>query len=758
MNTKKTNKNVILKYIVIFFVCVIFSNASINGLNPFLFALFFALIFAAIDEKLLATFVLSSVLIQGFNLETFLVSISVVAVGLIYFYIHRFAKKRMRLWTLFIAYFVSLSAFIYYNYTNIEYLLLYIALGAISLFAFIQVSQVLMLKKNCFKLTLDESICFLYSIAVLGSGFGLVQIFGFELYRVVITLAVFVLSSVGGMSLAVFVSLAFAFGVALTSGSLSPIAEFAILNLVAGLFPAENKVKNVVGVIICEVFLQYFFNFKDFYIIYPIIPIIFAGILFIFMPRKILNNMSDFVYVKKSEISSRNLINTTRKNIKKRMLELSNVFLEMKQLHLNMVKKSLTKEELNEMLTREVMSSCCKDCLDKNKCTRALGVDNKSNIETLIEIAITKGKVTLLDIPSGLSNRCGKVNNLISLINRLCDEYRQYRSMLTDINNVKILLAEQMGAVSKLLVDVGGEIDTNVRFDIARENKIVSRLLSHNVECREVLLYNEKNDISAEIVVRSDANFPLVEKVLTENLKCPMIVTKTRPIDDSNFISLTLKKRGKYDCVFGLASCNKSGNDESGDCHSIIRLGGDKFLLALCDGMGAGVKAHKMSAMTLGLIEDFYKVGFDNDIILESVNKLLAINNQESYSTLDICLMDLDNETADYIKVGAPFGVVKRGGQVEVIEGGALPIGALDNVTPFTKKGTLSTSDVVIMATDGVTDAFESVDAYTDFISKLVSTNPQVLAETILNEALDRNDMSARDDMTVLVARIYLKN
>jgi hypothetical protein len=64
--------------------------------------------------------------------------------------------------------------------------------------------------------------------------------------------------------------------------------------------------------------------------------------------------------------------------------------------------------------------------------------------------------------------------------------------------------------------------------------------------------------------------------------------------------------------------------------------------------MGAGVNAHKMSAMTLGLIENFYKAGFDNEIILESVNKLLAVNNQENYSTLDVCLLDLNNQIADF--------------------------------------------------------------------------------------------------------------
>ena len=237
-----------------------------------------------------------------------------------------------------------------------------------------------------------------------------------------------------------------------------------------------------------------------------------------------------------------------------------------------------------------------------------------------------------------------------------------------------------------------------------------------------------------------------------------MYIEKIVPLEESDYNSIQLRKANRYDCVFGLASCNKSGNVESGDCHSILRLGKEKFLLALCDGMGAGKKAHQMSAMTLGLIENFYKAGFDNDIILESVNKLLAINNQENYSTLDVCLLDLDKEIADFIKVGAPFGLIKRDNNIEVIEGGALPIGALDNITPAIYKTTISTKDIVILCTDGITDAFNSEENMIEFVSKLASTNPQTIAETILQEALRLNQMSAKDDMTVLVARTYLKN
>ena len=49
------------------------------------------------------------------------------------------------------------------------------------------------------------------------------------------------------------------------------------------------------------------------------------------------------------------------------------------------------------------------------------------------------------------------------------------------------------------------------------------------------------------------------------------------------------------------------------------------------------------------------------------------------------------NEIADFIKVGAPFGLIKRESKIEIVNGGALPIGALDNIEPATHKTTIST-------------------------------------------------------------------
>ncbi len=759
MKNYKVSTQFIFKYITIFFVSLVLANATISGLSPFLFAFFFAGLFVGLDEKFLAGFTLVSAFAINPTLESFFVAVGCVAVGLVLFYAFRLSKKRIKLWALFLGFVISQVVYVYYNFYNLKQWVFYLLLGLICVYVFVVVLQVLFLRKNCFKLTLDESICFMFAIALMGAGLSSVFVFDFSVFSFVALTVVLLCVSVGSPSLTFAITLALSLGASITQGSLEIIAEFCLIAMAGSVFAGSHKTKIVLYSLLVELFVRLYFDVGAINL-FTFLPFVCSAVLFMFLPNKLLNALKDVVYVKKSDISSRNLINITRKTLRKRMAELSNVFMDMKQIHLNMLKKQLNKEELVAMLTKEVCCSCCKDCIDKSRCTRSLALNNRSALEHLVETAVTKGKISLLDLPAGLTDRCGKINPLISTINRLCDEYKQYKHMMTDINNVKILLADQMGAVARLLLDIGDEIDANVTFDIARENKIISNLLKHNIECKEVLLYTEKQEeTSAVVVVKAQAEYaPIVEKVLSNTLKMPMQVSSVVPVENGTFNSITLRKQSKFDCVFGLASCNKAGNEICGDCHSIIRLGANRFLLALCDGMGTGTNAHKMSAMTLGLIENFYKAGFNNEIILESVNKLLAISNQENYSTLDVCLLDLNNQLADFIKVGAPFGFIKRNSNLELVQGGALPIGALDSVSPSTFKTTISTQDAIILVTDGITDAFETVEEMAEFVEKLASTNPQTLAETILNEALHRNGMNAKDDMTVLVARTFLKN
>ena len=96
----------ILKYIAIYFICLIFAKAQIGELSPFLFAFYFALLYVGFDEKIAAAFVITSAVVVNYSLEYFLITTTVVAVGLINFYIHKLSKNRIHLITNFVVYLI----------------------------------------------------------------------------------------------------------------------------------------------------------------------------------------------------------------------------------------------------------------------------------------------------------------------------------------------------------------------------------------------------------------------------------------------------------------------------------------------------------------------------------------------------------------------------------------------------------------------------------------------------------------------------
>lgn len=63
--------------------------------------------------------------------------------------------------------------------------------------------------------------------------------------------------------------------------------------------------------------------------------------------------------------------------------------------------------------------------------------------------------------------------------------------------------------------------------------------------------------------------------------------------------------------------------------------------------------------------------------------------------------------------------------------------------------------DNIILLSDGVSDAFGDVDNLRDYIMSLTTVNPQELSEQIIDHAVDLNGGVAKDDMTVVVARIF---
>jgi stage II sporulation protein E len=133
-------------------------------------------------------------------------------------------------------------------------------------------------------------------------------------------------------------------------------------------------------------------------------------------------------------------------------------------------------------------------------------------------------------------------------------------------------------------------------------------------------------------------------------------------------------------------------------------------------------------------------------------------SGDESFSTLDICLLDMNTGRAEFVKIGAAVSYLVRHGRVEAIGSWTLPVGILDSIDVDVQKKQLTHGDIIVMMTDGVTDSQKNGLKAGMWIENLLANlsigNPQDIAEELLAAAVGNYQDAAGDDMTVLVLRI----
>lgn len=760
MKKIKLKKSQILIYFCIFILFLILVNAKNYFTSAFAFGALFALMWTGFFVPMIATEYLVANLILMTKLADLYCAIATIFILIITYLIHSKIKKPMNVVLVGVYSVLSQLVTLYYIFNTGNWIdcLIFLVIGLIFLYVCINIFQVFVLR-GWYKLTLDELISLLTVVGVMAYGISEIYIFNCALYKYCAVVLILFCLFINKKSLSINIAIAIGLGVAINSGNLTVVGELALLAMIANIYSYPYKYKICVITLIFDLVLQMYFVGIDSEIAYLVAPTLFAITTFVIIPNKIFNKLLDKTAVMDNELSVRNIITSTRKNLKRRMDELSDVFAQMKQINLKLMKQQLECSQVISMLANDLQQSLCKECNNKDYCYRGIGANAQAYILQLLDIALKKGKITLLDLPSQMTQKCGISNLVIGRINQSVIQYRQYESMLNDVNNVKFVLAEQMGAVSQLFVNLSEEMDKNISFEQEIERKILNRLLSNNIVCSEVLIYAEKNqDVSVVAIVKGENAYnPLIEKVISKEMNCCMSVVGVEPTDIKDYYAVSLNRSCKRDIVFGISSRIKSGSVSSGDSHTLIRLGNNKYLLALCDGMGSGENARQMSSLTIGLIENFYKAGFSDEFILNNINKLLNINNQENFSTLDLCVVDLTKEVINFIKIGATYGVIKRDREVEKVENGTLPLGVLKQVKPSISCFGISSKDMIVMVTDGITDAFDNYDEFAEFVNGIASTNPQVVSQTILDEAIRRDNMIVKDDMTVLVARTFLK-
>lgn len=257
----------------------------------------------------------------------------------------------------------------------------------------------------------------------------------------------------------------------------------------------------------------------------------------------------------------------------------------------------------------------------------------------------------------------------------------------------------------------------------------------------------------------------------------------------------------------------------SGDSVLCSHLRHGEYLLALADGMGKGEKAAQESNLTLNTLYNLLRAGFEPELALRMINSLLLMKStDEIFSTVDMGLIDLYTGRLRMFKIGASTTFIKRNGKVQAIKAASLPLGMVEKITVDSIEVNLRKGDQIIIVSDGITEAGrgralaarrnmtvqaqgalsatgtedaaaldveqgtfgnkpaggrmresktagsrmsskstngDREDWLCEAITQIKSTDPQTVADLILNQAVERCGLREKDDMTVIIAAVH---
>ena len=680
------------------------------------------------------------------------------SVILLFVAIHYFAKRKIGKLNLLL--YLVLANVFYCVFRFTDYFdtfdrLLYAAMGIAFSYVCIYVFRAVFVRGLSYRPSLDETVCLGLFVIVASYCISQISFFNLQLIYFVAPYAILFAVVCFGDKSALTGAVLIGIGNILATGSFECCVFCVVAALSAVTLCKVNRYLGAASILIVDVLMSFFLDLHGEFSTLVFAPTFSSVFVFVVVPSQVYRYVHDYCSGSAERYLGKSVAKKIGDSVSRRLYRLSDIFLSMKNAFFTMSASAVSAEDAEKAIVKQCSEAVCADCSQRVKCWRQELHQTEQSLLQLGVCAVKRGKCTILDVPQTLSVKCDRVSAMLSEMNTQAQNYRSYKERVDLADNGKTLLGEQMGGVSSLLLQLATDCKNSTGYERAKEQELIERLVFHNVLCSGAVIAKQKDVVTVVVTVgKNDLDNATIEKVVSGVLKQKMAVERVENTESDAWLNVLLTVKPRYSVTFGVSSVAKEGNEISGDTHTVLQTDNGKCIVALCDGMGSGELAEQMSATSINLVESFYRAGFDNDVILSCVNKLLVGSGNEIFCAVDIAVLDLYNGLADFIKLGASVGLVKNEGKVEIVRGSSLPLGVLEEMKPSVSKKALISGDVVVLVSDGVADCFKDPSALAAAFAEVSLNVPQSIAEIILNKALKLCSNKPADDMTVVVAKI----
>ena len=610
-------------------------------------------------------------------------------------------------------------------------------------------------------------------LAISVGAFGDFNIVGFNLRNI---LSIFIVMALGWKN-GILVGTTSGVTIGVTLGVITGtepimIAAYAISGMIAGIFSRLGKIGVIVGFALGNVLLAYVSNGYTVELIH-FKEILVASIGLLALPKNFQIDLEEFIGNSKFLPVTPNGALTRSKQVAENLTHVSEVIKDMATSYDGQEKEEI--DANRQIFVTELLNNL--DAYKDNMLYDDLSKPDGEIVKKIFEYLIDKqeiGREAFLQIFADCNSyivgfddkdiSAYLEDNISQMINIINTSYKVSKIDFIwkkKLEQNKKNMGKQLKEVSKAIKKMANEIEEPTVEDFQKENfEIMELLKQKEIEVDEISI--EKNgrifvNVYAKEILET-AKLEMIEKIASQVLKEKIVLNDEASLG-TRYLFLS---DDKFEMAIGNSMATKSKSEVSGDSILNIRLKDGKYLVALSDGMGTGTKARKSSTQALKLLESLLLSGFDKKTSLDLINSSLINQNDDTFATLDIAIVDLYKGNIEFIKSAACPSYIKNNRKVQTIKANSLPTGILEKGNIQTFDYDINSGDILLMCTDGILDAnieYKNKELWLKYLLEDIETNStQKIADLVLNEAIDNNFGVIKDDMSVLVCKFIKRD
>ena len=751
-------------------VIIFLNRGSVTGVAPFGLAYLIAVMIRKDEKK---TFIAAIGVAIGYLTISNSITddyLNILAVGVLIIYnmiLSRSNKsiKEMRMFLL-----VLISFFAYGFFISKYDLGINITLSLINIAVILPVYYVIKYGINCIEefntnyfFSTEEIISMGIVLCLIVSGVGNVGIVDISLRTVLSYTIILLVAFVGGGAYGAAIGVSMGVIVGMSTGDMTlNIAFYSMAGLIAGIFKDTGKLFAFLSYLIMYLALALYSQGLN---IISIVEVIVSGTIFLMIPKSLL----EFIEVEINTDKKRDQIN------ERELTELKEEFsVKVKDLGsaLSIVSNTLQNIGDNDKLRYKNKSAALIENLaDRvcSNCSKCEGCWNRefnltyNSFQKLIKSCEDKAVI----FPGQLEKVCLKKFELIKGAEKIVDNLNNNEAMKVRLEEGRLILADHIKNISSSIDDMLNEFKRDVVLCGDLERLVRRGLNKNSIQYKNVFCYRDTNGrVKIKLTLESCGGGKYCSKsvlpIINDLIRKPMCIggDGCRINPENSECTMIFVEAPKFHVVSYGAISPKEGEEYTGDTYSFGKTKDGCYMALISDGMGSGPEAGKESRATVEIVEKFVESGFGKESAIKMVNSIMSMKfeEDEKFSTLDLNVIDLYSGEASFMKVGAVASFIKRGKKVKPIVSNMPPFGLVDNVEVEEVKADMKNGDLIVILSDGILDVNkESVGKYNwlEEYLKDASKDPKELAGDILDKAKELSGGNSKDDMTVVVSKVY---